>query len=133
MMNENATQLLEKANLRLTRTRKAIACLLFADGHDKHVTAEWVARELEHSDEKIALATVYNTLNSFVDAGLLRQIQTGGNVVVFDTNVAEHSHFMRESTGELIDIPVEDVVFSHLPEAPEGMTISGWDLIIRVK
>ena len=133
MLIENITELLAKSDLRLTRTRKAVAQLLFADGVNRHVSAEWVARELGLAGEKIALATVYNTLNSFVDAGLLRQIQTGGQAVLFDTNTSDHSHFLHEATGDLIDIPQDDITLSKLPEAPEGMQITGWDVVIRVK
>lgn len=133
MTNENVTHLLEKADLRLTRTRKAVAQLLFGDGVNRHVSAEWVARELDTAGEKIALATVYNTLNSFVEAGLLRQIQTGGQAVLFDTNTTDHSHFMHEGSGELTDIPPGEVRLETLPEAPDGMKIKGWDVIIRVE
>ena len=99
---------------------------------NRHVSAEWVARELDEAGEKIALATVYNTLNSFVEAGLLRQIQTGGQAVIFDTNTDEHCHFLRESTGELIDIAPGMVDLGKIPEPPTGMRVKGWDVIIRV-
>ena len=132
MIKKTVTQLLEGANLRLTRTRKAIAQLLYEDGLNRHVSAEWVARELDEAGEKIALATVYNTLNSFVEAGLLRQIQAGGQAVIFDTNTDEHCHFLRESTGELIDIAPGMVDLGKIPEPPTGMRVKGWDVIIRV-
>ena len=131
MTREELARHLEKHDMRLTRTRQAIAELLFADRENRHVSAEWVARALERVDEPISLATVYNTLNSFVSVGLLRQIQTGGQAV-FDTNVSDHHHFLSESTGHLTDIPSEHVVLSQLPEAPDGASIKGVDIIIRI-
>ncbi len=124
--------MLETHGMRQTRTRLAVLELLFGDGKDRHVSAEWVARELDTAGERISLATVYNTLNSFVGVGILRQIQAAGSSIVFDTNTTNHHHFLRESTGELIDIPSDAVDFSRLPQAPSGMDVKGVDLIIRV-
>ena len=132
MTRVDLISLLEANGMRLTRTRLAVAQLLFFDHQNRHVSAEWVARELDAAGERISLATVYNTLNSFVEVGLLRQIQSVGSSVVFDTNTKPHHHFLRESTGELIDMPEESVSFSRLPDAPEGMMVKGVDLIVRI-
>ena len=123
---------LEANDMRLTRTRLAIADILFDGGEDRHVSAEWVARQLEGNGASISLATVYNTLNSFVDVGVLKQIQGAGASVLFDTNVAHHHHFLKESTGELIDIPSDAIKLEGVPEAPDGAEIKGWDLVIRI-
>ena len=124
----------QKTGLRTTRQRRAIAQLLFADGKDRHVTAEWVADALRLQGIQFALGTVYNTLHSFVEAGLLREVSgVEKGVIVFDTNTSEHHHFYDEPNKTLIDIPHGSIDISNLPEAPEGKSISGYDVIIRLK
>lgn len=126
--------LLEQTGLRTTRQRRAIAQLLFADGMDRHVTAEWVAEALREQGISFALGTVYNTLHSFVEAGLLREVNgVEKGIIVFDTNTSQHHHFYDEPNKTLIDIPQGSVDISNLPAAPEGKTIAGYDVIIRLK
>ena len=126
--------LLERTGLRTTRQRRAIAQLLFADGMDRHVTAEWVAEALREQGISFALGTVYNTLHSFVEAGLLREVNgVEKGIIVFDTNTSQHHHFYDEPNKTLIDIPQGSVDISNLPAAPEGKTIAGYDVIIRLK
>jgi Fur family transcriptional regulator, iron response regulator len=134
MENFNASTYLKPAGLRLTRPRQEIARLLFADGEKRHVTAEIVADLLEAAGESVALATVYNTLHAFVEAGLLREFH-GVNplVTVFDTNVSDHHHFYDELTGALSDIEAGALQLSGLPVTPEGKTVSGFDLIVRIR
>ena len=134
MERNDPNALLEKTGLRTTRQRRAIAQLLFADGQDRHVTAEWVADALRLQGIQFALGTVYNTLHSFVDAGLLREVSgVEKGIIVFDTNTSEHHHFYDEPNKTLIDIPHGSIDISDLPSAPEGKTISGYDVIIRLK
>lgn len=125
---------LESTGLRTTRQRRAIAQLLFADGENRHVTAEWVAEALRLQGIRFALGTVYNTLHSFVEAGLLREVNgVEKGVIVFDTNTSDHHHFYDEPNKTLIDIPHGSIDISNLPDAPEGKQISGYDVIIRLK
>ena len=134
MMTFDPKSLLEKSGLRTTRQRRAIAKLLFEDKRDRHVTAEWVAEALRMQGTRFALGTVYNTLHSFVEAGLLREV--GGvekGVIVFDTNTENHHHFYDEITKTLIDIPTGRIQMSEIPKPPEGKSIAGYDIIIRLK
>ncbi|ACT59801.1 Fur family transcriptional regulator [Hirschia baltica] len=132
MTQEKLSRLFEENGMRLTRPRLAVAELLLMDGVQRHVSAEWVAKELVSSNNSVSLASVYNTLNSFVEIGLLRQIDAGGASVVFDTNTSEHHHFLKVSTGELIDIESNDLEISNLPTPPEGSEIKGWSLIVHI-
>ena len=132
MTKEELVELFNTHDMRLTRPRLAVAELLLFDGVDKHVSAEWVASELENLDVTISLASVYNTLNSFVEIGLLREIEISGSRVVYDTNTVEHHHFLKVSTGELIDIDADEVEISKLPEPPNGLGIKRCSLIIHV-
>jgi Fur family transcriptional regulator, iron response regulator len=126
--------LLTAHGLRCTRPRVKVAELLFADGKDRHITAEWVAEKLGNMGEAVALATVYNTLNSFMEAGLLVQInglEAGRHV--FDTNTEPHHHFYNETTGNLTDMPPSALRFYKMPQAPAGTEIVDWQVVVRVR
>jgi Fur family iron response transcriptional regulator len=122
---------LRGSGLRPTRQRLALAKLLF-DGCDRHVTAETLHSEAVSADIQVSLATVYNTLHQFTEAGLLREIVVDAGRSYFDTNVADHHHFFHERNGMLTDIPGSDVVVSHLPPPPAGTIIRRVDVIVRI-
>lgn len=123
---------LRSTGLRPTRQRLALAKLLF-DGCDRHVTAETLHSEASAADMQVSLATVYNTLHQFTEAGLLREIVVDAGRSYFDTNTADHHHFFHERTGCLTDIPGAEVVVAQLPPAPCGMKISRVDVIVRIE
>lgn len=120
------------AGLRPTRQRIALGWLLFAKG-DRHLTAEKLQEEAQVSRVSISLATIYNSLNQFSQAGLLREIAIDGSRTYFDTNVSDHHHFLIEGTNVLIDIPRVTVDFEGLPHPPAGKSIAGVDVIIRLR
>ncbi len=123
---------LRTAGLRPTRQRVALGELLFHAG-DRHVCAEMLHEEAVAQNIPVSLATVYNTLNQFRDAGLLREIALVGTRVYFDTNMQDHQHFFVEGTGELTDIPSGPLALNSLPTPPEGMEIAGVDIVVRLK
>ncbi len=123
---------LKQAGLRPTRQRLALAKLLFA-GPDRHVTAEQLHDAARSAGVGISLATVYNALHQFTDAGLLREILAAGGRSYFDTNVADHHHFFVEETSQLIDVPRDAVAFGSLPTAPDGMAVTKVEVTIRIK
>jgi Fur family transcriptional regulator, iron response regulator len=82
---------------------------------------------------QVSLATVYNTLNQFTTAGLLRQVSVDGTKNYFDTNVSAHQHFYIENTRELIDIPENSLASYHLSGVPIGYEISRVDMIVRLR
>src|SRR5258708_2482756 len=122
---------LRRAGLRPTRQRLALARLLF-DGPDRHVTAEQLHAEALDARVPVSLATVYNTLNQFTRAGLLREVVVEAGRAYFDTNVSDHHHFLFVDTGELRDIAQDTVAVASLPAAPEGTVIDRVDVIIRL-
>jgi Fur family iron response transcriptional regulator len=81
---------------------------------------------------RVSLATVYNTLHQFTEAGLLREIVVEPGRSYFDTNVSDHHHFFHEDTAALSDIEGTDVAIARLPEPPAGMRVSRVDVVIRV-
>ena len=127
----DVAKLLRSAGLRPTRQRVALAHLLFADG-DRHVTAETLHEEAISRKVPVSLATVYNTLHQFTEVGLLREVAVEGAKTYFDTNTSNHYHFFCEHSGKLMDIQTGAIRIEGLPEAPDGMTISRVDVLVRL-
>ena len=121
------------AGLRPTRQRVALAELLVGDGQDRHVTAESLFAASCETGEPVSLATVYNTLGAFCDAGLMREITVDGSKSYFDTNTSNHPHFYWEDTAEVTDAPTEQLVIAQIPDAPEGAEIATVDVVIRLR
>jgi Fur family iron response transcriptional regulator len=123
---------LREAGLRPTEQRLALGDLLFRHGH-RHITAEAMHDEAVQAGVKVSLATVYNTLHQFTEAGLLRRVTVDAGRFYFDTNTASHQHFYNEDAGELIDIPGESIAVSGVPAAPKGMAVDRVDVVVRLK
>nr|WP_210326886.1 Fur family transcriptional regulator [Bartonella apihabitans] len=126
---------LREKGLRPTRQRMALADLLFSKGN-RHIAAEELHEEAVKASIPVSLATVYNTLHQFTEAGLLRIIAVEGSKTWFDTNTSDHHHFFLEGENEIVDIPSGPEgkpIVGNLPEPPEGMEISHVDLIVRLR
>ncbi|EBA18230.1 transcriptional regulator, Fur family protein [Roseobacter sp. SK209-2-6] len=128
-----ATSWLVEAGLRPTRQRVALAELLVGDGKHRHVTAESLFDSAKTKGAAVSLATVYNTLRAFCDAGVLQEITVDGSKSYFDTNTHDHPHFFWEDSSKVTDAPAEQLVIQNLPEAPEGMEIASVDVVIRLR
>lgn len=126
-----ALERLRRADLRPTRQRLALARLLFEAEH-RHVTAERLHEEALSGNIQVSLATVYNTLHQFTEAGLLREIVVDAGRSYFDTNTSDHHHFLHEHSGRLEDIPPGDVVVTEVPSPPDGTRIRRVDVIVRL-
>jgi Fur family iron response transcriptional regulator len=81
----------------------------------------------------VSLATVYNTLHQFTQAGLLRELAVDGAKTYFDTNPSDHHHFFIEGEDRMIDVPSDAIRVAELPALPEGMEISRVEVIVRLK
>lgn len=130
---DRGTSWLARAGLRPTRQRVALAALLVGDGYDRHVTAESLFAATSDAGEKVSLATVYNTLRAFCDAGLMQEVTVDGNKSYFDTRMDDHPHFFWEDDGQLTDAPADQLEIARLPAAPEGVEISKVDVVIRLR
>ncbi len=126
-------QWLQGAGLRPTRQRVALAALLVGDGQDRHVTAESLFDAAKEEGDSVSLATVYNTLRAFCDAGLLQEVTVDGSKSYFDTNTHDHPHFFWEDEARLTDAPSEQLVIAQIPDAPEGAEIASVDVVIRLR
>lgn len=120
------------AGLRPTRQRVALADLLFAKG-DRHLSAEELHEEALVAGVAVSLATVYNTLHQFTEAGLLRILAVEGSKTYFDTNTSDHHHFFIEGENRVMDIDTGMVTVHNLPEPPEGMEIANVDIVVRLR
>ena len=129
---DSSAALLQGVGLRPTQQRLVIAHVLF-DGKDKHVTTEQVCTALREKRQRVSLATVYNTLNAFIKAGLLRQTIIDGGGVYFDTNTRAHHHIFDEKSRKLSDIDASTVRFSSVPKLPAEKTLARVDVVFRVQ
>ena len=131
---ENIERRVRDAGLRPTRQRVALANLLFAQG-DRHLSAEELHEEAISAGVPVSLATVYNTLHQFTEAGLLRILAVEGATTYFDTNTSDHHHFFVEGENRLVDIAIEKgpVTVINLPPPPEGLEIANVDIVVRLR
>lgn len=130
---ERAEAWLRKAGLRPTRQRCALAALMIGDGRHRHVTADMLFAASRAQGASLSLATVYNTLKSFTEAGLLTEIAVESGRSWFDTRTEEHPHFLWEEDGRIEDAPAGSVRLADLPPPPEGAEIAGVDVVVRLR
>ena len=128
---ELPSERLRATGLRPTRQRVALAEMLFGQG-DRHFTAEAVHAEAVQNGVPVSLATVYNTLHQFVQAGLLREVAIEGSKTYFDTKISDHFHFFFENNGTLVDIEPANIKVKNLPKPPEGTEITRIDVLVRL-
>lgn len=134
-IKEHYSEITEKliaAGLRPTRQRILLGSLLFGE-YCRHVSAEMLHRESKEADINVSLATIYNTLHQFTEAGLLREINVEDGKTYFDSNVDSHHHFYNEDTGELLDIPAHGVQVSGIPNCPQGTAVNSVDVVVRLR
>ena len=125
-------QLLRSVGLRPTDQRIALAELLF-DACHRHVTAEELHADAVKKGIVVSVATVYNTLHQFTNAGLIRVLAVDGTRTWFDTNTADHHHFFVEGEGTILDVDAHHLQVLNLPPPPTGMEIAHVDVVIRVR
>ncbi len=124
--------ILKDAGLRPTGPRVALAQLLFTKGN-RHFSAEELQEEAIANDVSVSLATIYNTLHQFTDAGLLREVAVCGSRTCFDTNTSDHHHFFLEDDNRVIDIPANLVGLHRLAAVPEGFEVTRIDIVMRLR
>ena len=124
-------QVLKNHNIRPTSQRIDIARMLLAK--PQHLSAEQVFAQVNTKDELVSKATVYNTLNLFVDQGLINQVVVDSRYVFYDSNTESHHHFYNEDTSLLQDIDDKAMVVKEIPGIPKNTVLTGIDVVIRVK
>ena len=132
LLRQDCAELLRRVGLRPTHQRLVLGWLLFTKG-GRHVTAEGLHAEAVSAGIHLSLATVYNTLNHFTEAGLLRQIGVDGSKSHFDTNPTAHHHFFVDEEDRLLDVPGPGVLIDKLPEPLPGYEIAGLDVVVHLR
>ncbi len=129
--HDDFVALLRRHRINPTRQRVQIGRVLFS--RPGHWSADAILAAVNEVRPATSKATVYNTLNLFVERGLIREVIAHPNKVFYDANTAPHYHFYHVDTGELTDIPTSDLPLVRLPELPEGTVPEGVDIVVRVR
>ena len=125
---------LRSSGLRPTKQRVLIAKKLFDREKTFHFTIETLDKKInKKGSEKISLATIYNTIEAFTNAGYLKAILTSKSKSYYDTNIKSHHHFYDEGTKELTDINYSQIKLSKVPIPPKGKKIKNLEVVIRVQ
>ena len=128
---DNMAELLRAHDINPTHQRIEIAYALFS--RQEHLSADQVMTIVNDRHAETSKATVYNTLNLFLEKGLIREVIVDPSKVFYDPNTGPHHHLYEVDSGRLTDIAADDVRIEGLPELPKGMETVGIDLIVRVK
>lgn len=131
LSREQIIEELVARGLKPTEQRVRIASVLMSA--PQHLTAEQILAAVRASGERVSKATMYNTLKVFAQHGLVRQVHLDPERSVYDSTRAPHHHFHDLETGELRDIRPDEIVFSRLPELPEGMEAESVEVVIRLR
>ena len=124
---------LRKSGLRPTRQRLKICEVLFDRDTTFHFTINDLTKIIsEKLNEKISLATVYNTVHAFKNKGYLKEISINSDKSYFDTNTSVHHHFFDEDTNRLIDCDENDLDEIKIKKNITGKKISSVEVLIKV-
>ena len=128
---DNLAEVLRAHDINPTHQRIEIAHALFSRA--EHLSADQLLAIVNDRHSETSKATVYNTLNLFLEKKLIREVIVDPNKVFYDPNTAPHHHFYNVDTGELADIEASAISISGLPRLPEGMVTEGVDIIVRIR
>lgn len=128
---ENLVRLLRDHCITPTHQRLEIAHALFS--RCEHLSADRILAIVNDRACETSKATVYNTLNLFLEKKLIREVIVDPSRVFYDPNTAPHHHFYNVDTGELTDIDESDLRITGLPRLPRGMSVEGVDVIVRIR
>ena len=132
-LKSNYIAKLRKSGLRPTKQRIKICEVLFNREKTFHFSINDLMKIIQdHHNEKISLATIYNTVHSFKKKGYLKEINIGNEMSYFDTNTSSHHHFYDEDTKELTDISSNDVVIKKNPTPPNGKNIESVEVTFKI-
>ena len=133
MKNSEFIDKLRSSGLRPTKQRLKICELLFNRDKTFHFTINDLAKNISKQlNEKISLATVYNTVHAFKNKGYLKEISINGDKSYFDTNITDHHHFFDEDTNELIDCGNDEIENIKIKKNITGKKVNSVEVLIRV-
>src|SRR5262245_14055517 len=128
---EDLADVLRRHGINPTHQRIEIAHALYS--RSEHLSAEQVLAIVNERHPETSRATVYNTLNLFVESGLMREVIVDPNRIFYDPNTSPHYHLYDVRTGRLTDIDASNVKVSGLPELPPGVVAETLDIVVRVR
>ncbi len=131
MTRSGVRSLVEEHGILATPQRVEIAQILLE--RPQHLSAEQIIERLKAADSGVSKATVYNTLNLFSERGLIKEVMVDPVRKFYDSTTHPHHHFYNVDTGELSDIPDDQVRFETLPELPEGTARESVEVLIKVR
>ena len=133
--NQTIEEKLRTSGLRPTKQRVKIAQFLFEREKTFHFTVEQLDKFINFKiqDNKISLATFYNTVHAFKKAGHLKEILTSNNKSYFDTHTGPHHHFYDIKKNELIDIEANEIEIKNIPNPPKGKSIKNLDVVVNIE
>jgi len=132
-LNTHFVDKLRNSGLRPTKQRLKICEILFDTEKTYHFTINDLSKILsEKFNEKISLATVYNTIHAFKKKGYLKEISINSDKSYFDTNISTHHHFFDEDTNELIDCDKNDIDTINVKNNITGKKINSVEILIKV-
>ena len=125
---EDVVERLRSRGIQPSAQRIAIASYVL--GTDEHPTVERVLERVRENFPYVSRATVYNTLNLFVERGLLRRLVLAPGRVVYDPRVEPHHHFLDEESGQVFDVPWEALQVSGV-EGLKGLQVEDYQVVLR--
>jgi Fur family iron response transcriptional regulator len=131
MSRSDILSLFEQYGILSTPQRLEVAEILLEK--PQHVSADQVIERLRKAGSSVSKATVYNTLNLFGERGIVKEVTVDPERKFYDSTTRPHHHFYNVDTGELRDIPDDQVRFSELPTMPEGTRSESIEVLIRIR
>ena len=128
---DNLAEVLRGHGINPTHQRIEIAHSIFS--HGEHLSADRILALVNNRASETSKATVYNTLNLFLQKQLIREVIVDPSKVFYDPNTEPHHHFYNVDTGELTDIDARNIHVTGLPALPCGMATAGMDIIVRIR
>ena len=124
---------LRNSGLRPTKQRLKICEVLFSDKHTFHFSINELSKIIsQKTNEKISLATIYNTVHAFLQKGYLKQIAVNTEQSYYDTNISEHHHFYDEDKNKLIDIHDSEVEPVKIKRKIPGKKIKSIEVLVKL-
>lgn len=131
MERDAISRLLTTHGLQVTAQRLDIAEYVLSK--PRHVSADQILVAMRKRGSRVSKATIYNTLNLFRERGLVRTVEVDPERQFYDSTTEPHHHFYNVDTGELIDIPADQVHLVLDTELPEGTVQDDVEIVIRVR
>jgi|TARA_Y100000996_G_scaffold377153_1_gene329009 Fur family iron response transcriptional regulator len=131
--NTEFVKKLRSVGLRPTKQRLKICKILFDRKNTFHFTISDLQKIIKSKiEEKVSLATIYNTVHSFKKKGYLKEISINSDKSYYDTNITNHHHFLDEETNELLDLDDNDISNLKIKKTIPGKKIKSIEVLVKI-